>query len=268
MFKRFTDCQKWQDPWYRKLPAQYKLLWQYICDSCDNAGVWKADLETASHFIGAEVLAEESLKHLSGRVQVLGSGYWLVTKFISFQFGDLSESSPLHKSVLKLVQKYTLALPYPYPSTRVQVKVSSKDVVVKDVKKGGVGENKSRPKDPREVSEYAKGLGFDLDGQYFFDYQEARGWALKTGPIKDWRAVVRTWKKNGYLTGGKANAPNGGESVVSWTARQRAKIEAEKSRTGTSGGAVFNGDGGLPELPAEAGAYTRRRDGANTEPIL
>jgi uncharacterized protein YdaU (DUF1376 family) len=52
-----------------------------------------------------------------------------------------------------------------------------------------------KPK-PDEVEEYAKYLGFTLDGSYFCDYYEARGWQLAQGPMKDWKAAVRTWKRN------------------------------------------------------------------------
>jgi hypothetical protein len=53
----------------------------------------------------------------------------------------------------------------------------------------------SRPK-PNEVEEYAQQIGFSLDGNHFCDYYEARGWQLNTGPMKDWKAAVRTWKRN------------------------------------------------------------------------
>jgi len=49
---------------------------------------------------------------------------------------------------------------------------------------------------PDEVEEYAKYLGFTLDGNYFCDYYEARGWQLAQGPMKCWKAAVRTWKRN------------------------------------------------------------------------
>ena len=48
----------------------------------------------------------------------------------------------------------------------------------------------------QEVSEYAKSIDFALDGQYFLDSNEARGWVVGKSriPMKDWKAVVRTWK--------------------------------------------------------------------------
>ena len=48
----------------------------------------------------------------------------------------------------------------------------------------------------QEVNAYAKSIDFNLDGEYFCDWNEARGWTYGKNKIKDWKAVVRTWKKN------------------------------------------------------------------------
>ena len=47
-----------------------------------------------------------------------------------------------------------------------------------------------------EVSSYGKEIGFNIDGEYFCDHYEARGWKLTSGMMKDWKATVRTWKRN------------------------------------------------------------------------
>jgi len=51
---------------------------------------------------------------------------------------------------------------------------------------------------PLEVSEYAKSIGYQLEGEYFCDTYEARGWMIGKNRMKDWKASVRTWKKNDY----------------------------------------------------------------------
>ena len=50
-----------------------------------------------------------------------------------------------------------------------------------------------------EVATYCKEIGFDIDPQYFLDYQTARNWILSNGKqAKDWKAVLRTWKHNNF----------------------------------------------------------------------
>lgn len=46
-----------------------------------------------------------------------------------------------------------------------------------------------------EVAAYVNEIGANIDPQYFIDYYKTRGWKLKTGQIKDWKACVRTWVK-------------------------------------------------------------------------
>ena len=45
---------------------------------------------------------------------------------------------------------------------------------------------------------YAEEIGYPLDAQYFVDSNTAKGWVVgqnKT-PMKEWKAVVRTWFSN------------------------------------------------------------------------
>ena len=49
---------------------------------------------------------------------------------------------------------------------------------------------------PKEVNDYAKEIEFKLDGDYFCDWNEARGWLVSKNPMKDWKAAIRTWKRN------------------------------------------------------------------------
>jgi len=57
-----------------------------------------------------------------------------------------------------------------------------------------------------EASEYARSIGFELDGSNFVDHYDARGWQFKNSqPMKDWKAAVRTWKKNNIKVVQKKN---------------------------------------------------------------
>ncbi len=60
---------------------------------------------------------------------------------------------------------------------------------------------------PEEVTDYAKTIGFVLDGRAFCDFYESRGWRYGNTPIKDWKAAVRTWKRRRIEEGQKPAAP-------------------------------------------------------------
>ena len=55
MAKRFTDTDKWKKGFIRNLPSKYKLLWLYILDDCNHAGIWDTDFEVASIRIGSKI---------------------------------------------------------------------------------------------------------------------------------------------------------------------------------------------------------------------
>jgi hypothetical protein len=52
---------------------------------------------------------------------------------------------------------------------------------------------------PEEVKTYALLIGFNLDGEYFCEYNTARGWMIGKTPMKDWKACVRMWKRNAEI---------------------------------------------------------------------
>ena len=108
--KRFTDTEKWSDPWVRKLPLRLKLFWFYLCDKCDAAGVWKLDFEAASFHIGEQVQEQEAKSALGHRIEVLPGDRWLVKKFIPFQYGTLSDKCRPHMNVITLCHAYGISL--------------------------------------------------------------------------------------------------------------------------------------------------------------
>lgn len=108
MAKRFTASEKWEDSWFRGLPPAQKLLWLYILDKCDAAGVFEFDQELAEFCIGDSV----DISSLGDRVSRLNGSKWWIPKFIPFQYGveitELDSKSPVHKGVLRIVEKYAL----------------------------------------------------------------------------------------------------------------------------------------------------------------
>ena len=56
-----------------------------------------------------------------------------------------------------------------------------------------------------EVRAYCQERGNNVDAERFIDYYTSNGWKVGKNPMKDWKAAVRTWERqgwNGYGYGG------------------------------------------------------------------
>lgn len=51
---------------------------------------------------------------------------------------------------------------------------------------------------PSEIADYCRLRKNNVDYQRFFNYYESNGWMVGKTHMKDWKAAVRTWERNGY----------------------------------------------------------------------
>lgn len=133
MAKRFTDTGKWKKEFIKGLPAKYKLLWFYILDDCDHAGMWEVDFEVASLRIGEKVGYDDSFIALGSQFEVVGKNRWWIRDFISFQYGNLTPKNKMYEPVMAILKKYNITYPIPHPIEHLSpidgVKVKDKDKV-------------------------------------------------------------------------------------------------------------------------------------------
>lgn len=126
MPKRFTDTDKWKKPFIRGLEGPYKLLWMYILDDCDHAGIWQVDFEVARIRIGEQVDIDTALKLFAERVYPLNKFKWFIPDFITFQYGELSEKNRMHNSVLQILSKHKVGPYMPLPRGQGQGTIQGK----------------------------------------------------------------------------------------------------------------------------------------------
>ena len=114
MDKRFTDTEKWQDPWFCGLSPELKLLWLFLVDSCDVAGVWKVNKKYAEFVIGAPISWEKAGEAFNGRVIIpeKSGEYWFLPKYLYFHYPNgLSWDSNFTKGVIvRLSQRKLLKI--------------------------------------------------------------------------------------------------------------------------------------------------------------
>ena len=206
--KRFTETNKWADPWFRKLSNQAKLLWFYLVDHCDNIGLVEIDYPLASSDCGTKITAEH-LAELKDRVQLLDDGKIFLPKFIPFQYGTLSENCVPHKKLIEAIRFHSLTQTfkgYSYPSARVgsTLLCRVKDKEEEEDKEEDKEEDRKKKNRARgtfeEILEFCRESGlFPRDAEYLWNKWESNGWQNAGKAMKDWRATVRAWKAQGYL---------------------------------------------------------------------
>lgn len=110
MAKRFTDTEKWKKRLLRGIQAPYKLLWLYVCDDCNHAGVWEVDFEVARIRIGCPQISEnEAVTCFGDKIIIFDDGEkWFIPSFLEFQYGELNPENRAHSSVLQIIRKYHL----------------------------------------------------------------------------------------------------------------------------------------------------------------
>jgi len=199
MAKRMTDTDKWKKRFVRDLTPQHKLLWFYILDDCNHAGIWEVDLEVASIRVGFELSHDNLPSSFGEKVISFDNGdKWFIPDFIDFQYGELNPNSNVHKSVIQLLERYNL-MGYLKGSQTLPDTVQDKDkdiVIVKEKDKAKAKRFVKPTLD--EVANYIQERkSFKIvDAARFYDYYSSNGWKVGKNPMKDWKAAVRTWEKN------------------------------------------------------------------------
>ncbi len=192
MAKRFTDSEKWKKGWFRKLPLDMKLLWVYICDNCNIAGIWDVDFELASFFIGKEIIEDIALSHMEKQISILINNKWLIKDFVGFQYGTLIANNNLHRSVLNILNNSgaSQGLVSPKAGDKVKVKVKE-DRIVKE-------RNQFKRPTIEEIKAYCVQRKNTVDPEKWHAYYSSNGWKVGKNPMESWKHAVITWEKNIY----------------------------------------------------------------------
>lgn len=136
-----------------------KLMWQYLCDSCDAAGIWSVDLPLASFKIGESISEEEFKEAFGEKIVWLEKRKVFIPSFIEFQYGTLKEDSRPHLSVINTLRKHGLD---PWTLT-----LSSKSDTLSEYTPKGIGtlKDKDKDKDKDKEKEQDKEKAKDKDSE-------------------------------------------------------------------------------------------------------
>jgi hypothetical protein len=101
---RFTETNKWVDPWFRKLKAGKKLVFLYLIDNCDNAGFYELDIEMMSFQIGiTESDISGAIEGLKRGLIINGNWLW-IKNFLQHQKNwPLNSDNNAHKQIINIL---------------------------------------------------------------------------------------------------------------------------------------------------------------------
>jgi hypothetical protein len=218
MAVRFIDTERWKEDWYCELKGEYQKLFDYICDQCDNAGVWKPNKVDFEIKTGFSVNLGSFLKKVNGdkeRILLLDNGRWFILGFISFQWFNKKEqfslilTNRLHKSIYDLLNKHNV----PIEKVRgLQEVLEGSTQTSKDKDKGlsnntgGVGDfstDNSFAMKPKHAPQFQQVHEFfvrqgktEREAKTFYDHYEGLGWMSGITPIINWTAFASKWIAN------------------------------------------------------------------------
>lgn len=231
---RFRDTEIWQEDWYCELGGEYQKLWDFICDKCDNAGVWKPnkiDFETKTKF---KVSLDSFFKKVNGdkeRIMLLDNGRWFLPGFIKYQWFNKKDTfsfnlgNKLHISFCKILIANGIELTKVRGLIEVLERSRERDNTIKEeiinTYVSNIVETSSRPLQdllnpelpetppPRPVHapqlqhviEFFHLQGKDgaqgiKEAERFFNYYEGLGWKKGITPIASWRSFALSWISN------------------------------------------------------------------------
>lgn len=205
---RFTETNKWNDPWFRKLKASEKIVFIYIIDNCNNAGFYEIDIDMMSFQIGLDKAKIEGAIEGLNR-GLLGAKNWVwVKNFLKHQKNwPLNPDNNAHRQIINLmIEQKENFIEVEY----FIEKLGAIEGLISPIGKGrgkGIGKVKvDKPKKPKKFEPpniedftlYFTENGYPKElADKAFSYYSSADWHDRDGkPVLNWKQkVIANWFK-------------------------------------------------------------------------
>lgn len=102
--KRFSETEKWDDPWFQELAPPAKLLFLFIIDRCNNAGFLEVNEAGILHHTRMDPRALPGAWRDCSKGIIVRDGWAWVRRFLRHQKNDkLNPLNPAHRQILTLL---------------------------------------------------------------------------------------------------------------------------------------------------------------------
>lgn len=222
----------------KELRPNEKLLYGEITALCGASGYcWGTNQYFADLYGVSDRMVREWISHLKerGYVDIMmiykeGTKEVLERRIYIVPISSVSAEDPPEENFRTSGKKVpeTPGKKFPTPeekkfrenNTRVNItSMNNKENIIKEKSESetdSVPESDARKKKPKEkfvkptveeIMSYCKERNNTVDPVHFFDYYESNGWKVGKNTMKNWKAAVRTWERNGYDSGKRGSDP-------------------------------------------------------------
>lgn len=142
-----------------------------------------------------------ALKHLvdEGIIQTGRYNQMAYDRTLWYAFTDFGKSIMQNCKMEKLnLSNGNVDFVEPIPDNKPDKKPNNNTDIYMDKK-----QKRFKPPTVDEVKAYCIERQNNVDAERFIDYYTANGWKVGKNTMKDWKAAVRTWERNGYSAKGK-----------------------------------------------------------------
>ena len=146
---KFTDAKKWDDVWFSQLTMEQKVMFLYLCDMCNMAGILEVNERLA--------VLQTAIEDVRGTIQSLSKsviyreGYVWIKKYIKHQRNlPLNPKNGAHKAIANCIADQIDRFPEIYEILPVTDSETIRSML------GGGGGGASPPPSSRGIS---KGIG-------------------------------------------------------------------------------------------------------------
>ena len=226
MAKRFMDNSIFEKQWFRELPVRLKIVWFYLINKCDHAGILNdLDVGLLSYQIGDNYTIDEILEAFKDNIEQIGDNKFYLTKFCKFQYGELNPNVKVHKSVIKLLDKHNIELDNPLVSVKDKDKDKGKDI------------NTKKEEFAKRVEKEVFDMHLDLNMikefiEYWTEHNDGgRVLRYEQQSIFNIRKRMSTWVKNSKRFNSNMKfQPASDEDIAKREARIEADYQAQQQR--------------------------------------
>ena len=238
--KRFAESDRFDDRWYSRLLTDAKIIFEFLCASCDHGGIWDCNFELATFKIGFhrctppriidwDLMLEElnSGKRSPAVIRLPGGEKWWVTGFVAFQYGPaklrkIPPHIPIFRALIRagVWQQFTEFYPDMVPKEFLDEPPITIEVSSLPGMQPSIEDVKSWPE--------SKGLPIQ-EVVHFHSYWSSRGWKRGRERIHDPKAALTDWKLNWIKAEDKKLSPSDLTAKVAAVDKEIARL-GQKTR--------------------------------------